>query len=154
VAAVMAAAALPALICATEDLPTAAAFSQAAPVEQLDVPSPSMGRTIRVEFESGGPGSHALYLLDSMEAAEDFNGWDRNTAAFDWYRGSGLSVVMPVGGMSSFYSDWYQPAVGNGHTYTYNWETFLTQELPSWLGANKSVVSNGNAVVGLSMGGS
>jgi S-formylglutathione hydrolase FrmB len=32
----------------------------------------------------------------------DFNGWDINTAAFDWYRGSGLSVVMPVGGESSF----------------------------------------------------
>jgi S-formylglutathione hydrolase FrmB len=48
----------------------------------------------------------------------------------------------------------YQPAVGNGQTYTYKWETFLTQELPSWLAANRNVAPNGNAVVGLSMGGS
>jgi diacylglycerol O-acyltransferase/trehalose O-mycolyltransferase len=132
---------------------TAGAFSSVA-VEQLEVPSPSMSRDIRVEFESGGPGSHALYLLDTMEAANDVNGWDRNTAAFDWFHGSGVSVVMPVGGKSSFYSDWYQPAVGKGQTYTYKWETFLTQELPIWLGINRNVAANGDAVVGASMGGS
>ncbi|HUH70562.1 MAG TPA: alpha/beta hydrolase family protein [Mycobacterium sp.] len=135
-------------------LPTAAAFSSSAPVEQFSVPSPSMGRDIDVEFENGGPGSHAVYLLDTMEAANDFNGWDRNTAAFDWFQGSGLSIVMPVGGMSSFYSDWYQPAVSNGQTQTYKWTTFLTQELPTWLSTNKNVAPYGNAVVGASMGGS
>jgi diacylglycerol O-acyltransferase/trehalose O-mycolyltransferase len=61
---------------------------------------------------------------------------------------------MPVGGMSSFYTNWYRPAVGNGRTQTYNWETFLTSELPSWLAANKGVSPTGNAVVGLSMSGS
>ncbi len=113
-----------------------------------------MGRDIRVEFLNGGEGAHALYLLDSMEAGDDFNGWDINTAAFDWYNGSGISVVMPVGGKSSFYSDWYGPATGNGATYTYKWETFLTQELPAYLAANKNVPSTGNAIVGFSMGGS
>jgi diacylglycerol O-acyltransferase / trehalose O-mycolyltransferase len=152
--AVVAAAALPGLVGLAGGSATAGAFSQNAPVEQLDVPSPAMGRNIRVEFESGGPGSHALFLLDSMEAPEDFNGWDRNTAAFDWFKGSGLSVVMPVGGESSFYSDWYQPAAGNGRTVTYKWETFLTQELPAWLAANKNVAPNANAAVGASMGGS
>ena len=112
-----------------------------------------MNRDIRVEFLDGGPGAHALYLLDSMEAGDDFNGWDTNTAAFDWF-GLGLSVVMPVGGKSSFYSDWYGPATGNGATYTYKWETFLTQELPAYLAANKNVPQTGNAIVGLSMGGS
>lgn len=133
--------------------PAAAAFSRV-PVEQLSVPSPSMGRDIHVEFLGAGPGAPALYLLDSMEAGDDFNGWDINTAAFDWYNGSGISVVMPVGGKSSFYSDWYAPATGNGGTYTYKWETFLTQELPAWLAVNKEVRATGNAVVGLSMGGS
>jgi diacylglycerol O-acyltransferase / trehalose O-mycolyltransferase len=132
---------------------TARAFSSV-PVEQLMVPSPSMGGDIRVEFESGGSDTHALYLLDTMEAAGDVNGWDRNTAVFDWYHGSGLSIVMPVGGVSSFYSDRYQPAVGNGQTYTYKWETFLTQELPAWLATNRKVAPNGNAVAGASMGGS
>jgi diacylglycerol O-acyltransferase / trehalose O-mycolyltransferase / mycolyltransferase Ag85 len=134
---------------------TARAFSSPGlPIEHLDVPSHAMGRDIRVEFMSGGAGAHALYLLDSMEAGDDFNGWDINTQAFDWYNQSGLSVVMPVGGKSSFYSDWYAPAVGNGGTYTYNWETFLSRELPAWLAANKGVPQTGNAVVGLSMGGS
>jgi diacylglycerol O-acyltransferase / trehalose O-mycolyltransferase len=65
-----------------------------------------MGHPIKVEFLGGGP--HAVYLLDGLRARDDFNGWDINTAAFDWYRGSGLSVVMPVGGESSFYADWNQ----------------------------------------------
>ncbi len=95
-------------------LPTAAAFSQpGAPVEQLDVYSPSMGRTIRVEFESGGPGSHAItsstpWRRRRLQRLGPQHGGVRLVP------GSGLSVVMPVGGMSSFYSDWYQPAVGNG----------------------------------------
>lgn len=135
--------------------PTATGFSSPnLAVEQLDVPSAAMGRAIRVEFLSGGPGSHAVYLLDSMEAPEDVSGWDRNTAAFDILNGSGLSVVMPVGGESSFYSDWYQPAVGNGKTVTYKWETFISDELPMWLAANRDVADTGNAAVGASMGGS
>ena len=39
-------------------------------------------------------------------------------------------------------------------TVTYKWETFLTQELPAWLAANKGQAPTGNAVVGLSMSGS
>ena len=50
--------------------------------------------------------------------------------------------------------DWYRPAVGNGQIYTYKWETFVTQELPAWLSTNKNVASDGDAVVGASMGGS
>jgi diacylglycerol O-acyltransferase/trehalose O-mycolyltransferase len=61
---------------------------------------------------------------------------------------------MPVGGMSSFYTNWQGPAVGNGGTYNYQWETFLTSELPAYLSANKGVSPSGNAVVGLSMSGS
>jgi diacylglycerol O-acyltransferase/trehalose O-mycolyltransferase len=147
------AAAVPGLVSVAGGSATATAFSNVA-VEQLSVPSTAMGRDIRVEFLSGGPDTPALYLLDSMEAGDDFSGWDINTQAFDWYNDSGLSVVMPVGGKSSFYSDWYGPAVGNGGTYTYKWETFLTQELPAWLAANKNVRPTGNAVVGFSMGGS
>ncbi|NDJ90635.1 diacylglycerol acyltransferase/mycolyltransferase Ag85C [Mycolicibacter kumamotonensis] len=130
----------------------ASAFSRPGlPVEYLQVPSPSMGRDIKVQFQPGG--AHAVYLLDGLRAQDDFNGWDINTPAFEEYYQSGLSVIMPVGGQSSFYSDWYQPSQGNGQNYTYKWETFLTRELPNWLQANKSVSPNGNAVVGLSMAG-
>jgi diacylglycerol O-acyltransferase/trehalose O-mycolyltransferase len=146
-AAFVAAALLPALIGIVGGTPTAAAA-----VEVLSVPSPSMGRDITVQFQGGGP--KAVYLLDGLRARDDRNGWDIETGAFSWFNGSGLSVVMPVGGMSSFYTDWYRPAVGNGQTYTYKWETFLTSELPGWLAANRKISSSGNAVVGLSMSGS
>ena len=143
---------LPGLLGVGVTAPVAQAYSrEGLPVEQLDVPSPSMGRNIRVSFQGGGP--HAVYLLDGLRAQEDANGWDINTAAFEWFYESGLSVVMPVGGQSSFYSDWYRPAAGSAGTVTYKWETFLTRELPAWLQQNKGVLPTNNAVVGLSMSG-
>ena len=150
--AALVAALLPGLIGITGPWPTAQAFSRKGlPVEQLDVPSASMGRSIRIEFQGGG--QHALFLLDGLRAQDDYSGWDINTQAFEWFYRSGLSVVMPVGGQSSFYTDWYQPAAGSAGTLTYKWETFLTQELPGWLAANRAIDPNANAVVGLSMSG-
>ncbi len=152
---VVAAAVLPGLVSAVGGSATAGAFSRPGlPVEYLEIPSAGMGRDIKIQFQSGGEGSPALYLLDGLRAQDDFNGWDINTAAFEWYDGSGLSVMMPVGGQSSFYSDWYKPAKGKSGTYTYKWETFLTQELPAWLQANRGVKPTGSAAVGLSMAGS
>ena len=165
--------------------PTAGAFSKPGlPVEYLDVPSASMGRDIRIQYQPGrapvaapapvlGPDGQplpvphgtgivapvdtgpekAVYLLDGLRAQDDFNGWDINTQAFEWFNDSGVAVVMPVGGQSSFYTDWYSPSNRNGQTYTYKWETFLTSELPRWLAANKNVSPTGNGVVGLSMAG-
>jgi diacylglycerol O-acyltransferase / trehalose O-mycolyltransferase len=132
---------------------TSSAWSrQGLPIEYLMVPSASMQRQIKVEFQGGGP--HVVYLLDGMLAQDDYNGWDKYTSAFEWFDQSGLSVVMPTGGMASFYSDWYRPATGNSRMQTYKWETFLTQELPAWLSANKGTSSSGNAAVGVSMAGS
>src|ERR1700757_2390557 len=139
---------LPGLIGLLGGAATAGAFSRPGlPVEYLQVPSASMGRSIKVQFQSGGNNSPAVYLLDGLRAQDDFSGWDINTPAFEWYYQSGMSVVMPVGGQSSFYTDWYQPSRGNGQDYTYKWETFMTQELPAYLEANKGVSQNGNAVV-------
>jgi diacylglycerol O-acyltransferase/trehalose O-mycolyltransferase len=153
------------------------------PVEYLDVYSASMGRNIRVQYqgvavpappaapvdpanpsatptpapEAPAPAplvsSKAVYLLDGLRAQDDFNGWDINTAAFEWFYQSGIAVVMPVGGQSSFYTDWYSPSTFNKQTYTYKWETFLTSELPQWLATNKQVSRTGNGIVGLSMAG-
>jgi diacylglycerol O-acyltransferase/trehalose O-mycolyltransferase len=153
VVAVAVAVVLPGLIGVVGGSATASAFSRPGlPVEYLMVPSPSMGRDIKVQFQGGGP--HAVYLLDGLRAQDDYNGWDINTPAFEWFYRSGLSTVMPVGGQSSFYSDWYQPAKGKNGVWTYKWETFLTQELPGYLQANHGVLPTGNAAVGLSMAGS
>ncbi|KRQ23273.1 diacylglycerol acyltransferase/mycolyltransferase Ag85A [Mycobacteroides sp. H001] len=138
-------------------VPVAHAFSRPGlPVEYLEVPSPSMGRDIKVQFQGGGP--KAIYLLDGQRAREDYSGWDIETTAFEDYYQSGVSLVMPVGGQSSFYTDWYNPAKGtdgsgNKGVWTYKWETFISSELPAWLAANRGISATGNAIVGLSMGG-
>jgi diacylglycerol O-acyltransferase / trehalose O-mycolyltransferase len=152
VIAAIGAALLPGLVSVMSGSATAGAFSKPGlPVEYLQVPSPSMGRNIKVQFQGGGP--HAVYLLDGLRAQDDYNGWDIETPAFEEFYKSGLSVIMPVGGQSSFYTDWYQPSQGNGQNYTYKWETFLTRELPPWLQANRGVSPTGNAAVGISMSG-
>ena len=149
------AALLSGLIGAVGGSATAGAFSRPGlPVEYLQVPSAGMDRDIKIQFQSGGANSPALYLLDGMRAQDDYNGWDINTPAFEWYNQSGISVVMPVGGQSSFYSDWYKPACGKAGCTTYKWETFLTSELPAYLQSNKQVKPTGSAAVGLSMAGS
>ncbi|MHA3023002.1 esterase family protein [Mycobacterium sp. BMJ-28] len=146
---------IPGAVAMTGETAPAGAFSRPGlPVEYLQVPSPSMGRDIKIQFQSGGEGSPAVYLLDGLRAQDDFNGWDINTPAFEWFLNSGLSAIMPVGGQSSFYADWYAPARNKGPTVTYKWETFLTQELPQWLQANRGVKPTGSAAVGLSMAGS
>jgi diacylglycerol O-acyltransferase / trehalose O-mycolyltransferase len=173
---------LPALVVAVGGAPNANAFSrEGLPVEYLDVYSTAMGRNVRVQFQAGGAtaptsnpsgataptsnpsgataptsnplGSKAVYLLDGMRAQDDYSGWDINTQAFEWFYESGVSVVMPVGGQSSFYTDWYSPSSFNKQPYTYKWETFLTNELPQWLAANKQISTTGNGIVGLSMSG-
>ncbi|MDT5327431.1 MAG: diacylglycerol O-acyltransferase / trehalose O-mycolyltransferase [Mycobacterium sp.] len=155
--AALAAVALPGLVGVVGGAATAGAFSRPGlPVEYLEVPSAGMGHDIKIQFQSGGANAPAVYLLDGLRAQDDFNGWDINTPAFEWYYNSGLSVVMPVGGQSSFYSDWYKPACSkkDGTCQTYKWETFLTQELPAYLASQKQVKPTGSAAVGLSMAGS
>jgi len=161
---------LPALAVVAGGTPNANAFSrEGLPVEYLDVYSTAMGRNVRVQFQpaaapaaaptpDGAPATSpgvqkAVYLLDGMRAQDDYNGWDINTAAFEWFYNSGVAVVMSVGGQSSFYTDWYSPSSFNKQAYTYKWETFLTNELPQWLAANKQVSMTGNGIVGLSMSG-
>ena len=151
--AAIAAAVLPGVIGLAGGSATAGAFSRPGlPVEYLMVPSPSMGRDIKIQFQKG-TGAKAVYLLDGLRAQDDYNGWDINTQAFEWFLDTPLSIVMPVGGQSSFYSDWYSPACGKSGCQTYKWETFLTSELPQWLSANRGVSTTGNAAVGLSMAG-
>jgi diacylglycerol O-acyltransferase / trehalose O-mycolyltransferase len=165
IAALVAAMVLPALIgivaAVPGAIPRAAAFSrEGLPVEYLDVYSAAMGRDVRVQFQGPGPDgsvqagrARAVYLLDELRAQDDYSGWDVNTPAFEWFYDSGVAVVMPVGGQSSFYTDWYSPSTFNRQPYTYKWETFLTRELPAYLETARRVSPTGNGVVGVSMSG-
>ena len=89
-----------------------------------------------------------VWALDGLRARDDENGWTIETNIEQFYADKNVNVILPVGGESSFYSDWQKP--NNGKHYM--WETFLTKELVPVL--NNQFRSNGNrAVVGLSMGG-
>ncbi|MFD1812082.1 alpha/beta hydrolase [Rhodococcus gannanensis] len=120
--------------------------------EEVSVPS-SMGPIkVQIQWAKRGGGA-ALYLLDGMRARDDKNGWSFETNAFEQYANDNVTLVMPVGGESSFYSDWIASSNFNGQDITYKWETFLTEELPDYL-ATRGVSRTNNGVIGLSMGGS
>ncbi|WP_247607180.1 alpha/beta hydrolase [Nocardia coubleae] len=119
--------------------------------EELFVPS-SMGPIkVQVRWAARG-GSAALYLLDGLRAPADHSQWTTDTDVLNRFAGDNVTLVFPVGGHSSFYTDWYRPSSTNGQTTTYRWETFLTRELPDFL-AGYGVSRTNNAVVGASMGG-
>ncbi len=89
-----------------------------------------------------------VWALDGLRARDDENGWTIETNIEQFYADKNVNVILPVGGESSFYSDWQRE--NNGKRYM--WETFLTKELVPVL--NNEFRSNGRrAVVGLSMGG-
>jgi S-formylglutathione hydrolase FrmB len=121
-----------------------AAESRAQGVEHLLVPSAAMGREIPVAFQAGG--SHAVFLLDAFNAGADVSNWVTAGDAMKTLAGKGISVVAPAGGAWSMYTDW--EADGGKQ-----WETFLSQELPDWLAANKGLAADGHGIVGAAQGG-
>ncbi|WP_436838034.1 alpha/beta hydrolase [Nocardia amamiensis] len=119
--------------------------------QDLLVPS-SMGPIkVQVQWAARG-GSAALYVLDGLRAPGDHNQWTSDTDALRQFARDNVTLVFPVGGRSSFYTDWYRPSSTNRQATTYKWETFLTKELPNFL-AGYGVSRTNNAIVGASMGG-
>ncbi len=112
-------------------------------VEMLMVPSAAMGRDIPVAFQGGGP--HAVILLDAFNAGPDVSNWV-GAGAFTTLAGKGISVAAPAGGAWSMYTNWEQDG-------SKQWETFLADELPDWLAANKGLAPNGHGIVGAAQGG-
>src|ERR1700758_1968908 len=123
---------------------TATAPIANAAVEYLMVPSAAMGRDIPVAFSGGGP--HMVVLLDAFDAAPDVSNWVTAGNAMSTLAGKGISVAAPAGGAFSMYTNWEQDG-------SKQWETFLSQELPDWLAANKGLAPGGHGVVGVSQGG-
>ena len=113
-------------------------------VEMLMVPSAAMGRAIPVAFQGGGP--HAVVLLDAFNAAPDVSNWVTAGNAMNTLSGLGISVAAPAGGAWSMYTNWEQDG-------SKQWETFLADELPNWLAANKGLAPGGHGIVGAAKGG-
>ncbi|RNE49993.1 alpha/beta hydrolase [Corynebacterium alimapuense] len=124
-------------------------------VQRCDVYSPSTGENITVQVQPANRGGNAgLYLLDGLRATDNANAWTVDANAPALYNNDNITLVMPVGGAGSFYADWQGPATYDlENPVSYQWETFLSSELPAYLAANFGVAQNNNSIAGLSMGG-
>ncbi|MCD2109152.1 MAG: alpha/beta hydrolase-fold protein [Rhodococcus sp. (in: high G+C Gram-positive bacteria)] len=121
----------------------------------LWVNSPAMGTPIQVQIllardwnVNPSASFPSVWMLDGLRATDNENAWTYETDAESFYADKNVNVILPVGGQSSFYSDWLQPDNGKN----YQWETFLTKELPSILEKDWRTTQT-RGVVGLSMGG-
>lgn len=132
--------------------PAAAAFNPAGSDFWVDS---SMGPIkTRIFRAADGNTRRIVYALDGLRARNDLSGWEIDTEISRVLPQWNINVVMPIGGQSSFYSDWIAPSNTNGQQSTYAWETFLTQNLRWALRDRLGFNPYGNGVFGLSMGGS
>ena len=118
----------------------------------LSVDSPAMGGIVEVQVLTPAvkTGSRpTLYMLSGIGEEDPHNSmWLRKGGAAEFFADKNVNVVLPLAGPGSFYTDWQRddPKLGR-----YQWETFLTKELPPLIDA--AVDGNGrNAIAGLSMG--
>ncbi|MYR06339.1 esterase family protein [Gordonia sp. SID5947] len=121
-------------------------------VQNCKVWSASQNKFVIVQIRASSGSDNGVYLLDGMRASEERSAWTTDVQAAKVYdAASDTTLVMPVGGASSFYTDW-DAGAGDKNT-TIKEETFLTEELPDYLAENFGVSKSNNAIVGLSMSG-
>ncbi|MFG1790902.1 alpha/beta hydrolase [Nocardia sp. NPDC049149] len=108
----------------------------------------------RIFRAADGNTRRVVYALDGLRARNDLSGWEIDTDISRVLPQWNINVVMPIGGQSSFYTDWIAPSNTNGQAAPYAWETFLTSNLRWALRDRLGFNPGGNAVFGLSMGGS
>lgn len=90
-----------------------------------------------------------ITLLDGMRASDKENGWTLETNLDSVVADKNVTVVMPIGGKASFYTNWEQSPQGEG---TMQWETFLVKELRGLLQKNWRATEKAG-IAGISMGG-
>lgn len=119
------------------------------------VDSPAMNKIVQVQVllpAAQAVSRPTLYMLDGVSAGKESDyaesTWTQKTDIVDFFSDKNVNVVLPVGGSSSYYTDWNVPDPILGVNM---WETFLTSELPPLIDARFS--GNGtNAISGVSMG--
>jgi len=87
-----------------------------------------------------------VVLLDAFNAAPDVSNWVTAGNAMNTLGGKGISVAAPASGAWSLYTNWEQDGGRQ-------WETFLADELPNWMAANKGLAPSGHGIVGAAQGG-
>lgn len=127
-------------------------------VVDLVVHSAAMGKPVHVavlpapDRDAAAP---VLYLLNGVDGGSptddwrDGHNWLTRTDAEDFLADQQVTVVVPIGGAGSYYTDWISddPVLGRQR-----WTTFLTGELPRVIDAEFGG-SGANAIAGVSMAG-
>ncbi|MGW5571102.1 alpha/beta hydrolase [Nocardia thailandica] len=90
-----------------------------------------------------------LYLLNGAHGGTDASSWTDQTDVADFFADDQVTVVVPMGGRGSYFTDWRadDPVLGRQR-----WKTFLTEELPPIVDATFAG-TGANAIAGISMGG-
>ncbi|MCU1640272.1 MAG: esterase [Nocardia sp.] len=97
----------------------------------------------------GSAPAPTLYLLNGAAGGSDASSWPDQTDIVDFFHDKQVTVVTPMGGSGSYYTDWRtdDPALGR-----LRWSTFLTRELPSIIDSALNG-TGAHAIAGISMAG-
>lgn len=125
--------------------------ARSAQVLRLSVDSPALRRTVGLDVllpaDNTAP-RPALYMLEGVDAGEDYSGWMSSGGAPEFFADKNVNVVLINGGVGSLYTDWEEIDPGVG---LHKWETFITEELPPLIDAE--LQTNGvQSIAGNSMG--
>ena len=139
----------------TDDAPSwrhavAAHSDERVDVLEVTAHSPTMGRDVPlvVITPTGDAPRPTIYLLNGADGGEGSANWIDQSDVLDFYADKNVTVVIPMAGAFSYYTDWLEPAPDLGGVQ--KWETFLTEELPGPL--EDRFHGNGQrAVAGISM---
>ncbi|MGW0177993.1 alpha/beta hydrolase [Nocardia sp. NPDC003345] len=117
---------------------------------ELAVYSPAMRRDIPVRVLPAADATTAapvLYLLNGITGGGDGGNWFDRTDLREFFAAEQVTVVNPIGGAGSYFTDWRadDPVLGRQR-----WTTFLTAELPPLI--DTAFHGTGaNALAGVSM---
>ncbi|WP_439033071.1 alpha/beta hydrolase [Gordonia terrae] len=118
---------------------------------ELTVRSTAMRRAVPVKVwpsRSGRP-APTLYLLNGAAGGEGGSSWFDRTDVRTFFADENVTIVVPMGGAASYFTDWQRPDPVLG---VQKWATFLTGELPAVID-ERFAGTGRNAIAGISMAG-
>ena len=117
---------------------------------------------IRASTKQTGEQEQAVYFLDGISAPAYQSTWAYSHVGALSSFSNDYNLVMIAGGAGTWLTDWDDYAKDSdgkplttvsGTDYKPGWETFVAQELPTYLKSNFDIDESNNAIVGLSMTG-
>lgn len=117
----------------------------------LEVYSAAMDKTVHLDVLRPGDTSKprpTLYLFNGTDAGYGVKNWKTQVPeVFEFLGAKDVNVVVPTGGLASYYTDWRAPDPQLGRN---KWKTFFTEELPPLIDAGLRTTGR-NAIAAVSM---